>query len=88
MKLAGGDRSVNRDLEAKARALAGLKGYVTNLTNPDPDFVIGWGHPWGTPPGGGRTLAAGDGQVAQPTATIAGREVILGALTGPRQSRG
>lgn len=31
VQLAGGTRSVNRALEAKARALAGLKGYVTNL---------------------------------------------------------
>ncbi len=44
MRLAGGDRSVNRDLEAKARALAGLKGYVTNLTDPTPEFVIGAYH--------------------------------------------
>jgi len=44
VRLAGGDRSVNRDLEAKARALAGLKGYVTNITAPDPDFVIGAYH--------------------------------------------
>ena len=44
MRLAGGDRSVNRDLEAKARALAGLKGYATNLTDPTPDFVIGAYH--------------------------------------------
>jgi len=44
VKLAGGDRPVNRDLEAKASALAGLKGYVTNLTAPDPDFVIGAHH--------------------------------------------
>ena len=29
--LAGGQSSVNRDLEARARALAGLKGYTTNL---------------------------------------------------------
>jgi len=35
--LSGGDRSVNRDLEAKARALAGLKGYVTNLTGATAD---------------------------------------------------
>jgi hypothetical protein len=27
--LTGGDKTVNRDLEAKARALAGLKGYTT-----------------------------------------------------------
>jgi hypothetical protein len=44
--LAGGANSVNRDLEAKARTLAGLKGYTTNLTTcPDgtpvtADFVI------------------------------------------------
>jgi transposase len=44
---------VNRDLEAKARALAGLKGYVTNLTtSPDGtpvtgEFVIGaYHHLW------------------------------------------
>jgi hypothetical protein len=29
--LAGGTRSVNRELEEKARALAGIKGYITNL---------------------------------------------------------
>ncbi len=31
VQLSGGTRSVNRALEAKARELAGLKGYVTNL---------------------------------------------------------
>jgi len=46
VKLTGGDRSVNRALETKARSLAGIKGYVTNL---DPaiagsDFVIGAYH--------------------------------------------
>ena len=30
--LASGQNSVNRELEAKARRLAGLKGYTTNLT--------------------------------------------------------
>ncbi len=36
VQLSGGTRTVNRRLEAKARALAGLKGYVTNLaTCPD-----------------------------------------------------
>jgi hypothetical protein len=46
IRLTGGTRTVNRELEAKARALAGLKGYVTNLrTCPDgtpvtPEFVI------------------------------------------------
>jgi len=46
VQLRGGTRTVNRTLEAKARALAGLKGYVTNLTTcPDgtpvtAEFVI------------------------------------------------
>jgi hypothetical protein len=31
----------DRDLEAKARQLAGLKGYVTNLDRATPEFVIG-----------------------------------------------
>jgi hypothetical protein len=42
--LAGGAKSVNRGLEAKARGLAGLKGYTTNITNPSPEFVIGAYH--------------------------------------------
>jgi hypothetical protein len=50
IKLDGAAKSVNRDLEAKARTLAGLKGYVTNLAAcPDgtpitPEFVIGSYH--------------------------------------------
>jgi hypothetical protein len=50
IRLSGGSRTVNRELEAKARALAGLKGYVTNLAAcPDgtpvtPEFVIGAYH--------------------------------------------
>lgn len=39
VKLTGGDKSVNRDLEAKARAIAGLKAYITNMTDPTPGFV-------------------------------------------------
>ena len=31
---------MNRDLEAKTRALAGWKGYTTNLTAATPQFVI------------------------------------------------
>jgi hypothetical protein len=31
IQLSGGTKSVNRELEAKARALAGIKGYITNL---------------------------------------------------------
>ena len=48
--LDGAVKSVNRELEAKARDLAGLKGYVTNLAAcPDgtpvtADFVIGSYH--------------------------------------------
>lgn len=42
--LAGGDKSVNRELEAKARTLAGWKSYITNITNPTPEFVIGAYH--------------------------------------------
>ncbi len=44
IKLAGAKKAVNRDLEAKARALAGLKGYITNIENPTPEFVIGSYH--------------------------------------------
>jgi Transposase DDE domain len=50
VQLSGGTRTVNRDLETKARELAGLKGYVTNLracpdgTPVTPEFVIGAYH--------------------------------------------
>ena len=50
IQLSGGTRSVNRDLEDKARALAGIKGYITNLAAcPDgtpvtAEFVIGAYH--------------------------------------------
>jgi Transposase DDE domain len=50
IQLSGGTRSVNRELEAKARALAGIKGYLTNLRAcPDgtpitAEFVIGAYH--------------------------------------------
>ena len=40
MHLSGATRSINRDLEKRARTLAGWKGYVTNLPNPDPETVI------------------------------------------------
>jgi transposase len=40
IKLTGATKSVNRDLEAKARALAGWTGYTTNLTNQSSEFVI------------------------------------------------
>ena len=41
MRLSGATKSVNRALEAKNRALAGIKGYITNLENPEPTHVIG-----------------------------------------------
>ena len=44
VKLAGGDKSVNRELEAKTRGIAGLKAYITNIDNPTPEFVIGAYH--------------------------------------------
>jgi hypothetical protein len=50
IQISGGTKSVNRELEAKARALAGLKGYVTNLracpdgTQVTAEFVIGAYH--------------------------------------------
>jgi Transposase DDE domain len=42
--LTGGTRTINRELEAKARALAGWKPYVTNLVEADPAWVIGAYH--------------------------------------------
>jgi hypothetical protein len=42
--MTGGTKKVNRELEAKARALAGIKGYLTNLPDPDAEFVIGAYH--------------------------------------------
>ena len=50
IRLSGGTRSVNRELEEKARSLAGLKGYLTNLracpdgTPVTAEFVIGACH--------------------------------------------
>jgi len=44
VQLAGATKSINRDLEAKARALAGLKGYVTNLEAPTAEYVMGAYH--------------------------------------------
>jgi hypothetical protein len=50
IQLTGGTKSVNRELEEKARALAGLKGYATNLracpngAPVTPEFVIGAYH--------------------------------------------
>src|ERR1700748_3142767 len=40
IQLTGATKSVNRQLEAKTRALAGWKGYTTNLTGQPAEFVI------------------------------------------------
>jgi Transposase DDE domain len=40
IQLSDATKSVNRQLEAKTRALAGWKGYTTNLTTAGPEFVI------------------------------------------------
>jgi len=40
IKINHGSKSVNRDLESKARTLAGWKGYFTNIPDPTPQFVI------------------------------------------------
>jgi DDE family transposase len=40
IQLTGATKSVNRTLEAKTRALAGWKGYTTNLTGQPATFVI------------------------------------------------
>lgn len=42
--LKGADKSVNRQLETKARTLAGWKAYATNIDSPTPQFVIGAYH--------------------------------------------
>jgi hypothetical protein len=44
IKLTGATKSVNRELEVKSRALAGWKGYTTNLTGASAEFVIGAYH--------------------------------------------
>lgn len=40
VRLTGATKTVNRTLETKNRALAGIKGYITNLPNPNPEQVI------------------------------------------------
>lgn len=44
IKLTGATKSLNLELEHKARSLAGWKGYITNLVGPTPEFVIGAYH--------------------------------------------
>src|SRR4029453_14424714 len=40
VQLTGATKTINRSLEAKARAQAGLKGYVTNLEAPTVEYVM------------------------------------------------
>jgi Transposase DDE domain len=40
VQLTGGTKSINRGLETKARALAGLTGYITNLEAPTAEYVM------------------------------------------------
>jgi hypothetical protein len=44
VQLTGGTKTINRELEAKTTALAGLKGYVANLDAPTPEYVLGAYH--------------------------------------------
>lgn len=44
VKLTDATKTVNRELEAKARELAGIKGYVTNVADPTHEQVIGAYH--------------------------------------------
>ena len=44
VQLTGAKKAINRELEAKARALAGLRNTVTNLPEPTPEFVLGAYH--------------------------------------------
>jgi len=47
IQLTGVTKTVNRDLEAKARMLAGWKPYVTNLEDQTAEYVIGaYHHMW------------------------------------------
>jgi hypothetical protein len=40
VRLTGGKRALNRDLEAKARAVAGIKGYISNRLDLTPEQTI------------------------------------------------
>lgn len=41
IKLVGAEKSLNLELEYKARTLAGWKGYITNIEHPTPQFDRG-----------------------------------------------
>lgn len=72
VQLAGGTKNVNRELEAKTRALAGWKGYTTNLEDQPAEFVIGPTTSYGT-----SRRAAGcpntTSRLGRPTTTSANR---------------
>jgi hypothetical protein len=40
VKIDGARKSINHELEEKARSLAGFKAYITNIPDPSPDSVI------------------------------------------------
>jgi len=40
VQLTGATKSINQTLKAKARSLAGLKGYLTNLEAPTAEYVL------------------------------------------------
>jgi len=40
VRLTGGSKAVNRSLEARARKLAGIKAYETNIPGADPEFIV------------------------------------------------
>ncbi len=77
VQLSGGTRTVNRELEEKARSLAGIKGYVTNLAAcPDgtpvtPEFVIGAGQA-GLPPPARLDRSPPDHRPSPPSQSAAG----------------
>lgn len=44
IQLTGAIKTLNKKLEIKTRTLTGWKGYITNLDDPTPEFVIGACH--------------------------------------------
>ena len=80
VKLTGGDRSVNRALEAKARSLAGLKGYVTNLDRWSPTATS-----WSAPTTGSSRSRSPSG--CPSTTFKPGRSTTTSARASTRTSR-
>ena len=44
--ITGATKTVNRKLEAKARGLAGFKGYITYIEDPNPEFGTAYHQLW------------------------------------------